>query len=94
MRGRRRFDHLVMELSVATGRTLPRYPLWLFLQECGWDPESLSRADTLAFSEGPLETFLETRGLRLGRGAARRLRRALERFDPRLPTPDERLARL
>lgn len=92
--GRRRFDHLIVELSVAAGRRLPRYALWLALHEAGWNPERLSRDGALAFCDGPLEPFLARRGLRLTRRAARRLRRAVARFDPRVLRPEERFAAL
>ena len=47
--GRRRFDHLHSELSVAVGRLVSRYALWLQLRELGWDPEGLSRSQAVVF---------------------------------------------
>lgn len=92
--GRRRFDHLVLELSLILGRALPRYPLWLRLHEAGFDPEELSRDELLAFCGPPLEHFLEERGLALPLRQQRRLARAIDRFDPSLTTPEEHLERL
>jgi hypothetical protein len=88
---RRRFDHMVMEISLAVGANIPRYELWLRLHELGCDPEELSAALAAAFCDGPLHVFLAEFGFHLGRRARRRLLRAVERFDPELPTPDERL---
>jgi hypothetical protein len=91
---RRRFDHLAIELSVAAGVRVPRYALWLAFHEASLDPERLGREDVLAFCDGPMAPFLRSQGLRLAPHRARSLRRALARFDPRFPTPYERLAAL
>jgi hypothetical protein len=90
--GRRRFDHLALELSLALGQSVPRYALWLRLREEGFDPEALDRSQVLAFCADPLERFLEGMGLGLRPSCLRRLRRAVERFDPTRPTPYERIA--
>ncbi len=90
--GRRRFDHLVMAISVAVGTPIPRYELWLHLHELGCDPEALSRRMALAFCDGPVTGFLAERGIRLGRRAARRLLREVERFEPEWLDPEERFA--
>jgi len=91
---RRRFNHLFMELSVAVGRPVPRFDLWLALQERGSDPELLSRCDAIAFCDDQLQQWLQLRGLHLEKRKWRRLRRALERFDARHPTPEERFMAL
>jgi hypothetical protein len=90
--GRRRFDHLVLELSLALDVCVPRYALWLRLHEEGFDPEALGRAEALAFCAEPLGRFLEELGLELAPRRLRRLRRTLGRFDPGRPTPYERIA--
>jgi len=92
--GRRRFDHLWIEICVAAGRQLPRYDLWLRLHALGSDPEDLTREDALAFCDGELDAFLRARGGLTPPRRRRRLRRAVARFDPRAPTPEERLAAL
>lgn len=91
---RRRFDHLVLELSLAVGEPVPRFPLWLELHAFGADPEDLSREAALAFCGAPLGQFLEAHRLRLTPRRRRRLERALRRFDPRVVTPCEHLERL
>ncbi len=91
---RRRFEFLYEELSVRLGRLAPRYALWLRLRETGADPESLSRADALRFSEHELPGFLAEHGLRLGPAELRGLVRAVARHDPAVPTPAEWVARI
>lgn len=92
--GRRRFDHLHVELCVAARARVSRYALWLELREAGADPEELAREDALAFCDARLERFLRVRGLALRPRVRRRLRRAVARFDPNQPTPYERFAAL
>jgi hypothetical protein len=92
--GRRRFDQLWVELSVAVGQRVPRYALWLRLHEHGFDPEDLSCEHALAFCGAPLSGFLDERGLALALRTRRRLVRSVARFDPSVPTPCELFARL
>lgn len=92
--GRRRFDHLFVEVSLAVDALVPRYALWLHLHELGWDPDALTRDQAAAFCDGPLRGFLAERGFRLSQRAARRLRRSVERYDPRVRAPEEHFARL
>jgi hypothetical protein len=90
----RRFEHLVVELSVSVGRIIPRYALWLLLQEQGWDPVVLGREDIKRFCDDHLPIFLADHGLTLGERRARALRKRLLRFDPRHPTPEETMERI
>jgi hypothetical protein len=91
---RRGFDHLVEELSVAAGRLIPRYPLWLRLRTLGFDPERLDRAAATVFCGAPLEIFLAEYGVRLPARRLLRVRRNVQRFDPSFPTPYERMSAL
>jgi hypothetical protein len=91
---RRRFDHLVVELSVAVGRVVPRYALWLRLQELGWDPDHLPVEAVTAFCDDHAGDFLADHAMQLDTRTLRRLRRRLVRFDPRFPTPEETLGRI
>jgi len=91
---RRRFDHLVLEISVALEERIPRYPLWLRLHELGWNPERLSHHASISFCGAPLTRFLAEHGLALAPRARRRLERNLRRYDPAIPTPYERMARI
>jgi hypothetical protein len=89
---RRRFDNLVEEISLTVREGIPRYRLWLRLHELGWNPEQLTLQAALSFCEGPLIEFLADRGLVLRPQDLRRIRRAVSRFDPAIPTPYERMA--
>jgi len=84
----------MLELSLATNRNVPRYPLWLALKESGANPELLSREAVLAFCDEQLPGVLERLGVALPPRKVRRLRRIVARFDPALPTPYERVARI
>ena len=91
---RRRFDHLVVELSVAVGRVVPRYALWLRLGELDWNPDSLTRDQVLGFIDEHVAAFLDEHALTLPPREAKRLRKLLVRYDPRYPTPYETMQRL
>lgn len=91
---RRRFDHFFVELSVAVGHPVPRYALWLRLQELGWDPDLLSEEAVTSFCDEHVLDFLAADCLTLDAKTLRRLRRRLVRFDPRHPTPEETLTRI
>jgi len=92
--GRRRFTHLHTELSVALGTLVPRWALWLRLEERGFPPERLTRDGVLAFQQRELDDFLAEQRLSLSPRSARRLARTLARFDPARPTPEEVMERL
>jgi hypothetical protein len=90
--GRRRFDHLFAEASVAAGRLLPRFELWMACHELGIDPEALTGDEAVELCRRALPELLAKLGLALPPRAARRLERTVARFDPRHPTPYERFA--
>jgi hypothetical protein len=91
---RKLFNHLFIELSIAIGKRVPRYALWLELHDLGWDPESLRVADALRFCDGQMDGFLADRGLKISRRARNRLRKDLANFDPARPLPHEIFERL
>jgi hypothetical protein len=90
--GRRRFDNLHAELSLALRVEVSRYQLWLELHQWNIDPERLTREQAMAFCDGPLASYLHRYGLSLRRRALGRLCRRVANYDPTVPTPDERLA--
>jgi hypothetical protein len=92
--GRRRFDNLHAELSVALGVGVPRFNLWMELHEWNIDPERLTREQVMAFCGGPLECYLRKCGLSLRPRTLRRLCRKVGKYDPSLTTPYERFAAL
>jgi len=79
---------------VALGVAVPRFDLWMELHEWNIDPERLTREETIAFCEGPLESFLHERGLSLRPRTLRRLCRKIAKYNPTIPTPYERFAAL
>jgi len=91
--GRRRFDHLVTEVSLAIDANVPRYAMWLALHDVGFDPDALSAEQATAFCSGPLRRFLSEHGFWLSPQAQVRVRRAVERYDPGVVTPEEHFAR-
>lgn len=91
---RKLFNHLFVELSVSIGKRIPRYALWLELHDRGWNPESLQVTEALAFCDGPMEAFLNDRGMKISGRARKRLRRDLANFDPSRPLPQEIFERL
>jgi hypothetical protein len=92
--GRRRFDNLHVELSVALGMGVPRFNLWMELQEWDIDPERLTREQAIAFCDEPLQRYLHRYGLCLPPRALRRLSRKVAKYDPSTATPYERFAAL
>ena len=92
--GRRRFDHLFVEICLAAGRPLSRYRLWMHLHETGADPEALTRGGALEFCRGPMQAFLSEAGIFLTPREVKKLERCVQRYDPSVPTPEEQLARI
>jgi len=91
---RRAFDFLIAEMSLAVGQRVPRYDLWLWLQELGVNPIDLSQEDLLAFHDGSMRDFLAICGLQVRDRTARRLRGLIRRYDPTRPTPEEIMERI
>lgn len=89
---RRRFNHLLSELSLAVGAPIPRFQLWMELHEYGWDPELLTRDAAIAFCQAPVHTFLASRRLRLSARASRILRRRIAQYDASAREPEDHLA--
>jgi hypothetical protein len=92
--GRRRFDRLVAELSVALERWVARYPLWQAVHAAGFDPEHWTGAEVERFCRHELPRWLRLNGYALSEARLTRLARALARFDPSHLTPEEHFARL
>lgn len=91
---RRRFDHFYRELCCAEDRRIARYALWLEVCDRGLSPENLGREALLLFFDRHLPAFLAHDGSRMTDPARRQLRRTLERYDPRHPTPYEVMERI
>ena len=76
-------------MSVVVKTPIARYSLWLHLHEIGIDPEHLDEDGALAFCSGPARAFLAGLGIPITRRAERRLRRAVDAYDPERLTPEE-----
>jgi len=92
--GRRRFDRLVLELSVALDRWVPRYPLWQAVHGAGFDPEQWSGPEAERFCTRELPRWLRLNGYSLSETRVIKLARTIARFDPSHLTPEEHFARL
>jgi hypothetical protein len=91
---RRRFDHMVVELSVALDRWVARYALWQAVKDAGYDPESWSGGEAQRFCTTELPRWLRRNGHSLPEARLSKLARSVARFDPGLLTPEEHFARL
>lgn len=91
---RRCFDHLHAELSVEIGSLVPRYALWIAVQEAGLDPDRLESSELTRFLDAHLSGFLGDVGLSLTPRRLLRLQRRIGRFDPSVPTPYETMQRI
>jgi len=92
--GRRRFDRLVVELSVLLDKRLPRFALWQAVHDAGQDPEQWTGPQAERFVSVELPRWLRRQGYTLPESRLLKLARTLARFDPALPTPEEHFARL
>ena len=92
--GRRVFNRLVVEISLAVGHCVSRYALWVYLREHGIDPEQMTKHDTERFCGAPLRRYLVAQGLRLEPGELRRLEQQIGAINPYRPDPYDPLARV
>jgi hypothetical protein len=91
---RRRFDRLVVELSVMLDRWVARYALWQAVKEAGFDPETWTGAEAERFCTMELPRWLRRQGQSVPESRLLKLGRTLARLDPALLTPEEHFARL
>jgi hypothetical protein len=91
---RRRFDHLVAELSVLLDRWVARYSLWQAVKDFGYDPESWSGVEAERFCTRELPRWLRNHGHAVAEHRLAKLSKKLARFEPGLTTPEEHFARL
>lgn len=89
----RYFEHVYSEISVAVGRRVSRYDLWLAVWSAGADPDDLNATQLRGFLESDLDDFLREEGLSLEGRARKRLEKRILRFNPDRPTPEEYFAR-
>ena len=92
--GRRRFDRLVVELSLVLDRSVPRYSLWQAVRGAGLDPEVWSGSEAQRFCMVDLPRWLRQQGFALAESRLVQLARTMARLDPSQLTPEEHFARL
>ena len=91
---KRYFEHVYSEISVAVGRRVSRYDLWLAIWSAGEDPDDLSQKQVRCFLDSELDDFLREEGIALDGRARRQLEKRVLRFNPDHPTPAEWFSRL
>lgn len=89
---RRYFEHLYREISVAAGRRISRYDLWLQIWDSGGDPDDLTAHHVRRFVDRSLDAVLIDEGVAVTPRMRHRLEKRLVGFDPRYPTPEEHFA--
>lgn len=73
---------------------MPRYALWLAVQEAELDPDELESEGIVHFLDAHLDRFLREVDLELAPRVRAGLRRRMARYDPRVPTPYETMQRI
>ena len=89
--GRRIFNRMVIEISLAVGHCVSRHALWVLMHERKVDPEQMGSEEVAAFCGLPLRRFLASQGLRLSPLDLQRLERQLRGINPYRPDPYDRL---
>jgi len=89
--GRRVFNRLVIEISLAVGHCVSRYALWVYLHELALDPEQMSAQDAADLCGVRLRRFLAAEGIRLEPGELHRLERQIRGINPFRPDPYDRI---
>lgn len=89
--GRRVFNRLVVEISLAVRHCVSRRALWVYLHELGVDPAQMSAKDAAALCGPPLRRFLAAQGIRLEPAELHKLELQLRRINPYRPDPYDRL---
>jgi hypothetical protein len=89
--GRKVFNRLVIEISLAAGHFISRYGLWMYLHELDVDPEQMTVEEAAALCGMPLRRFLASQGIRLEPEGLERLERQIRRINPYRSDPYDRL---
>jgi hypothetical protein len=89
--GRRVFNQLVVEISLAFGHCISRYALWVYLHELDVDPEQMTARDAANLCGVRLRRFLASQGLRIEPGELLRLERRIRAINPYRPDPYDRV---
>jgi hypothetical protein len=89
--GRRVFNRLVIEISLAVGHCVSRYALWMTMHELDIDPEQMTAQDAAGFCGAPLRRFLAAQGIRLEPGELHRLEKQIRGINPYRADPYDRI---
>src|SRR5262245_61869387 len=89
--GRRIFNRMVIEISLAVGHCVRRHALWRLMHERRVDPEQMAGEEVAAFCGLPLRRFLASQGLHLGAAELQRLEQQLLEINPYRPDPYDRI---
>lgn len=89
--GRRVFNRLVIEISLAVRHCVSRYALWVYLHELDVDPEQMTAKDAAEFCGIRLRRYLATQGIRLEPSELLRLERQIRGINPYRPDPYDRI---
>jgi len=89
--GRKIFNRMVIEISLAVGHFVSRNALWVLMHERGVDPEQMTAEEVAAFCGLPLRRFLASQGLRLEPAGVQQLERQLRGINPYRPDPYDRI---
>jgi hypothetical protein len=89
--GRRIFNRMVIEISLAVGHCVSRRALWVLMRERQVDPDQMAGEDVVAFCGLPLRRFLASQGLHLRPLELQRLERQLRGINPYRPDPYDRV---
>lgn len=92
---RRRFDFFYLELCCAVNARLPRYALWLAVEQASEASAAGGmREAILHFIDAQLDAFLGRERSRISPRRRRQLRRRIARHRPEFSTPSEVMLRL
>jgi len=89
--GRRVFNQLVVEISLAVGHFISRYALWVYVHELDLDPEQMTARDAADLCGVRLRRFLAAQGIRLEPGELQKLERRIRGINPYRPDPYDRV---
>ena len=89
--GRRVFNRMLIEISLAVGHCVSRHELWMLMHKLGVDPEQMTGAEVAAFCGLPVRRFLASQGLRLDPLEIQKLERQLRQINPYRPDPYDRV---
>jgi len=89
--GRRIFNRMLIEISLAAGHCVSRHALWMWMHERKVDPEQMTGDEVDAFCGLSLRRFLASQDVRLDAEELRHLERQLRGINPYRPDPYDRI---